>query len=251
MDNTFPGFLVLRAARSLGIAEVVHLQTTSVCIRDVCMEQALLSDLMADQFSGLHLSPALLKPECRSNFLSLLHELHQPQVSIDGEAHVELRTAAELDKLTKLLGTAKRSAQKMPPAGGSLGHVLVSRMQFPCEELHMALPRSQLAPKGTPMCVGDSCRLQCAGPLRDFAAENGEAPAAANTWTIHFSLQSGLLCVAVDNEYGMGCLQTWSVDLAVCSSAFTLCYRNIDVVENVAWNTCQKGFFAMTAGRDN
>ena len=138
------------------------------------MEQLLLSDVVANQFSGLHFSPALLKPACRSYLVSLLHELHQPQVSIDGEAHAELRNAAEMQKLTKLIGTAIRLAQKMPPAGGSLGHVLVGRMQFPRNELPMALPGSHLVHEGSPMCVGDSCRLQRAGPFSDFAANTGE-----------------------------------------------------------------------------
>jgi len=250
MANTFPGFLVLRAARPLTLVEVFQLQATSTCNRDVCMEKALLSDLMADQFPGLHLSPALLKSAGRCNLVSLLHELHQPQVSIDGEAHAELRNAAEMQKLTKLVGTAIRLAQKMPPAGGSHGHVLVGRMQFPRKELPMALPGSNLVPEGSPMCIGDTCRLQRSGPLSDFAAKTGEAPAAANTWTIHFSFQGGLLCVAVNSDYGMGSFQTWSVDVAVCSSAFTLCYRNVDAVENGAWSSCRMGLFAMTGGRE-
>jgi len=250
MADTFPGFLAMRATRSLRLVEVFRLQATSTCIRDVCMEQVHLSDLLADEFPGLHFSPALLKPACRRSLVSLLHELHQPQVSIDGEAHVELRNAAEMQKLTKLLGTAIRLAQTMLPIGGSLGHVLVDHMQFPREELPMALQRSHLAPEESPMCVGDSCCLQCTGLLGDFAAKTGEAPAAPNTWTIHFSFQGGLLCLAVNSDYDMGGFQRLSVDIAVCSSSFTLCYRNVDVVVNGAWSSCHMGFFAMTGGRD-
>jgi len=250
MATIFPGVLVLRVAKSLRLIEVFQLQATSTCTRDVCMEQALWSDLMADQFPGLHFAPALLKPACRCNLVSLLHELHQPQVSIDGEAHAELRNEAEMQKLTKLLGTATRLAQKMPPTGGSLGHVLVGTMQFPREALPMALPHSSLVPNESPMCAGDSCRLQCKGLLSDFAAEIVEAPAAADTWTVHFSFQGGLLCVAVKSDSDMGSFQTWSIDLAVCSSALTLCYRNVHVVENGAWNSCRMGVFAMTGGRE-
>jgi len=244
MADTFPDFLVLRAARSLGFSEIFQLQAASASIRDVCMEQVLLSELMADEFLGLHFSPALLKPACRCKLLSLLCKLHQPQVIIAGEAHLEIRNAADMHKLTRLLGTAIRLAQMTLPIVGSLGHVLVDRMQFPCESLPMSLPGSHLAPEMSPMCVGDSCHLQCTGLLGDIAAKS------PSTWTIRFSFQGGLLCLAVNSDYDVGGFQKLFVDLAVCSSAFTLCYRNVDVVVNGAWSPCHTGFFAMSAGRE-
>merc|ERR1740123_681176 len=101
MADTFPDFLVLRAARSIGLTEMFQFQAASACIRDVYMEQVPLPDLMADEFPGLRFSPALLKPACRCKLLSLFCKLHQPQVRIDGEAHVELRNAADMHKLTR------------------------------------------------------------------------------------------------------------------------------------------------------
>jgi len=250
MANNFPGFLVLRAAKSVGLTEMFQFQAASACIREACMEQVLLSDLVADEFPGLHFSPALLKPACRCKLFSLLHKLHQPKVSIEGEAHVELRNEAEMHKLTRQLGTAIRLAQITLPVGGALGHVLVDRMQFPGKELPMALPGSHLAPEMAPTSVGDSCRLRCTGLVGGLAAKSGEARTIPSTWTIHFSFRGGLLCLAVSSDHEAVGFQTLLVDLAVCSSAFTLCYRNVDVAVNGAWSPCHAGFFAMTGGRE-
>merc|ERR1712008_628359 len=138
----------------------------------------------------------------------------------------------------------------MLPTGESHGHVLVDRMQFPREALAMALPGSHLAPKMSPMCVGSSCCLQCTGLLNNFAAKSSGAPTSPNPWTVHISFQDGLLCLAVNSDYDIGTFQTFSIDFAVCSSAFTLCYRNVDVVVNGAWLPCRTGLFVMTGGRE-
>merc|ERR1712218_397443 len=123
-------------------------------------------------------------------------------------------------------------------------------MQFPRKALSKALPSSHWVPERPAICIGDSARLHCTGLLGGWVAKSTEVPTSANTWTIRLSFQDGFLCLAVNSDYALGDYLTLSVDIAACSSAFILSYRNVDVVVNGEWSVCHTGLFAMTGGRE-
>jgi len=234
MAGSFADFLVLQAAKSLRLADVFHLQTANIQMRQACVEKTLWSDLLSVEFPGLDMSPILSQPGCPRSLVPLLRELHQP---ISGE-HVLLSSVTEVQKLTRLLIAANRSAHTLLSNGGYSGHVLVGRMCFPSEGMAMALTTSQSQPSRhtrvamtLPFCIGDSIPLQRAGLV------------------LHIAWQGSRLYLAVSSDSDISGSRTVSVDIAVCSPAFTLNHRNLDVSVNSGWRTWCTGLFATTKGK--
>jgi hypothetical protein len=248
-------FLVLQAARSLTLPDVLHLQAASTAIREDCIEKTLWCDLLCSEYPGLDLSPGLLQSACRHNLAPLLRELRQPHIGVTGQ-NVQLKSVTAVRQLVKLLGTANRSAQASLSNGGSPGCILVGCMCFPSKALAMALPRRPSAldsctndEMGTLFCIGESFPVQCTGLLGKLAANSCGAPIMPDTLFLHMKWEGSRLFLSLHSNGDVSDSQKVSVDIAVCSSAFLLNYRNVEVVVNGTWHACCTGFFEMTGGR--
>jgi len=250
MASSFENFLVLQTAKSLRLVDMFQLQTANTQLREACIEQVLWYELLSSEFPGLDLSPALLQPACRHNIIPLLRELHQPQVFVTGRRqHVQFRSVTEVQKLVKLLSTVNRSAHTWLSNGGYSAYVVVGRMRFPSETLPMVLPKHPSALDRFPWCVGDSFPVQCTGLLDKPAANSCGAPIMPDRLFLHMAWQGSRLYLAMRNDGDVSWLvQTVFVDIVVCSSAFTLNHRNVEVAVNGTWHVCCTGLFDMTGG---
>jgi len=160
----------------------------------------------------------------------------------------------EVQKLVRLLGAANRSAQTLLSNGGYSGYVLPGCMCFPSETLAKALPKCRKAldtrsRMGYPLCIGNSFPLQCTGLLDKPAVNSCGAPIMPDRLVLHMAWQGSRLLLALHSDGDVSCFQTVFVDIAVCSSAFTLSHRNVEVAVNGIWHTCCTGLFDITGGR--
>jgi len=218
------------------------------------MEKTLWYDLLSSEFPGLDLSLTLLQPACRHNLVPLLRELHQPQVRVTGQEHMQLRSVTELQKFVKLLSAANQSAQTLLSTRGYSGYVVPGHMCFPSESLAKALPKRRKALDSRtrmayPLCIGNSFPVHCAGLLDKPAVNSCGSPMMPDTLVLQMAWQGSRLLLALHSNGDVSCSQTVFVDIAVCSSAFTLNHRNVEVAVNGTWHTCCTGFFDMTEGR--
>lgn len=256
MAGSFESILVLQMAKSLRLADVFHLQATNIPMREACLEKPLWHDLLSSEFPLLELSPALLQSTCKHDLVPLLRELQQPQACITGPEHMQLKSLTEVQKLARSLSAANRSVHAWLSQGGHSGYVLAGRMCFPSEGLAMALPKRSAvlgirtnAEMGFPLCMGDFFPVQCTGPLDNRDANSGGPSATPDKLFLRIAWQDGRFLLAMHSDGDVSCFATVFVDIAVCSSAFTLNYRNIEVAVNGTWHTCCKGLFDMTGGR--
>jgi len=253
------GFGLESVANFLQLADALQLQATGTFARKVCLEEAVWSDIMAREFHGFGLSPALLQPPGWRILSHLFRELHQAQVTVDSRPHVHFDETT-VQQLIAMLRSADQS-MKRPKT-------FVGVMRFPPGSLPSSLndPR-RVQPAEPPSGIGDAFSLRLhvldtpSGATRSSVSED---PAEL---TLHFGWQNNNLQLAVRddgsppgahgpearelrNEMRMGRQgghRMIAVDVAACSSAMTLHYRGVSVMVNGPWTICQFGLSIMRA----
>jgi len=204
---------------------------------------------MKRTFSAFQLHPALLQPAGWHILGPLFLELQQTHAVVAG---VALTQEVQVQRLTSALRAANRSNQHVGPA-----QVFVGLMRFPEELLPMAMEDQKQALDDPPSCVADAFLLR--SNLFDDPAPRPSASLFHGP-ILYFGWQNGNLHLAIrddgvspsdipmimGNQDG---LQILTVDVAVCSSAFRLNHRSVEVAVNGPWEMCTTGFFFMTEGK--
>jgi len=249
------GLVLELVLHHLKVSDFFHLQAAGTALRTSCLE-AIWSNIMKRTFSAFQLHPALLQPAGWHILGPLFLELQQTHAVVAG---VALTQEVQVQRLTSALRAANRSNQHVGPA-----QVFVGLMRFPEELLPMAMEDQKQALDDPPSCVADAFLLR--SNLFDDPAPKLSAsalfPESALTHgpILYFGWQNSNLHLAIrddgvspsdipmimGNQDG---LQILTVDVAVCSSAFRLNHRSVEVAVNGPWKMCTTGFFVMTGGK--
>jgi len=242
-------------AQFFRLADHLQVQATGTFSRQVCLQEALWSDITAREFDGLGLSSALLKPAGWRTLARLFRELKTAQITVDNRVCVHFGGAA-VHKLIGMLRSANQSRSRP--------QTFVGVMRFPRESLSSTFDdrhrvQEVLAQAKPPSAIGDAFSLRV-----DLLSSVSENPVGL---TLHFGWQSNHLHVAVrDDGAHPGTLGqvAWeefrtallvgrqgghkmiSLDIAACSSAMTLHHRSVCVIVNGPWAMCKSRLFVMT-----
>jgi len=241
-------------SHQLQLGDFFRLQAAGTSVRRRCMEDDIWCNVMEKHFSAFRLHPALLQPAAWHVLGPLFRELQQTHAVVAG---VGLGQKVEVQRLTNVLHAANRSNRHVGPS-----QVFVGLMRVASELLSMAVEK-QREVQDVPSCVADAFVLH-SNLLDDPAA--GPSPCVSNPEAVsfhgpslYFKWQNCDLFVAIwqdavspsdipmmGNQDG---LEVVTLDIAACSSAFTLNHRGVEVAVNGPWKMCTTGFFVMTGGK--
>jgi len=244
------GLVLELVSHHLKVIDFFHLQAAGIALRTSCLEEAIWSNVMERKFSPFQLHPALLQPAGWHILGPLFLELQRTHAAVAG---VALTQEVQVQRLTSALRAANRSNRHVGPA-----QVFVGRMCFPEELLSMAVEDQKQALDDPPSCVADAFLLR--SNLFDDPAPRPSASLFHGP-ILYFGWQNGNPHLAIrddgvspsDIPMIMGNqdrLQIFTVDVAVCSSAFRLNHRSVEVAVNGPWKMCTTGFFFMAEGKE-
>jgi len=254
------GLALELVSQHLELGDFFRMLAAGTAMRTSCLEDRIWSSVMQRKCSAFQLPDALLQRNGWHILGPLLREVHQTHAVV---ADVALKQEVQVERMTSTLHALNRSSQLVGP-----GQVFVRPLRFSNEMLAIAVEHQKQVQGDCrqgrpPSCIADAFLLH-SNPVGDPVAGppvSAVCPKCVQSHgaTLYFGWQNSDLYLAVRddgdlpserlismvNEDG---LEVTTLDVAVCSSAFTLNYQNIEVAVNGAWKKCTTGSFVVTEG---
>jgi len=255
--------------RFFRLADHLQVQATSRVARNICLEEAVWTEIASQEFSGFGLCHSLLKPSGWKALARLFRETKQVQVKVDRSPCIHFDEST----LQKLIGMLRSARQSASSPNSFLGVMRFPRGSLPptLDDGRRRVSNNAQTPADPQSGIGEAFSLPLTLPDNTSSVESSSVSEQPTALTLHFGWQGNHLYAAVCDDDSLpralgpeaeevfcnslhismqrGCPIIF-LDIAACSPAMTLHHRSVCIIVNGPWSKCNTGMFFMKAGSD-